>query len=351
MDKYLTFEIEDFVADEQFCRWILYPEGEEGKVFERLLESYPEKAPLLAEARRLLEGLKVTEEEVKPSQISNLWARIEGSIADQQASIRPLQAEQSPESLETKEGNPKVVPFWNPARIALGIAAALALIVAIYLGTRPSDLIQYANANGAPAMKVELPDGSTAFLNAASTLAYSRSEWENGSRDLKIEGEVQFSVVKNKGTFSVQSPKGTVTVLGTEFNVFDRKDKLEVKCFTGKVKVEREGMDEKILLPKKKTNFHLGDSELKIEELSFESEVERAWTEGIFSYDNVPVLEVFEEVARQYGLELEMKVDPGKNTFQGYFERNSLEKTKESLDFALKNDFKITFETNKLIVE
>lgn len=80
-----------------------------------------------------------------------------------------------------------------------------------------------------------LPDNSQVTLNAGSQVVYSGNRF-NTRRKIQLTGEAYFKVTKGN-TFSVVTTEGTVTVLGTTFNVRSRDEKLSVFCYTGKVKV------------------------------------------------------------------------------------------------------------------
>jgi ferric-dicitrate binding protein FerR (iron transport regulator) len=84
---------------------------------------------------------------------------------------------------------------------------------------------------------VELPDGSIAFLNHNSAVAYDKAF---SSRTVEIEGEVFLSVVKSETPFVVKSQHGEVTVLGTAFNVKSQAKELEVEVEKGIVELKTE---------------------------------------------------------------------------------------------------------------
>ncbi len=65
-----------------------------------------------------------------------------------------------------------------------------------------------------------LPDNSEVVLNAGSKITYNKKNWDN-SRELSLDGEAYFKVTKGN-KFSVKTVEGTVSVLGTQFNVFAR---------------------------------------------------------------------------------------------------------------------------------
>ncbi len=64
---------------------------------------------------------------------------------------------------------------------------------------------------------ISLPDASEVNLNAMSTLSFNKSNWDD-NRAINLEGEAFFKVAKGK-KFDVITEAGTVSVLGTQFNV------------------------------------------------------------------------------------------------------------------------------------
>lgn len=82
---------------------------------------------------------------------------------------------------------------------------------------------------------VELPDGSIALLNHNSSISYAKI-FEK--RNIEQTGEVYYEVEKKNTPFSVHTPNGEVTVLGTEFNVKSDEDDLEVEVESGSVEVK-----------------------------------------------------------------------------------------------------------------
>tara|TARA_B110000902_G_scaffold121038_1_gene141837 strand:+ start:4058 stop:4972 length:915 start_codon:yes stop_codon:yes gene_type:complete len=91
-----------------------------------------------------------------------------------------------------------------------------------------------------------LPDNSEVVLNANSKISYVQKEWEK-KRSLTLKGEAYFKVQKGK-KFTVKTTVGKVTVLGTQFNVKQRKNYFEVKTYEGLVRVAYK--DTVVQLPK-----------------------------------------------------------------------------------------------------
>ncbi|MDP3441331.1 MAG: FecR family protein [Ignavibacteria bacterium] len=91
--------------------------------------------------------------------------------------------------------------------------------------------------------KVELPDGSTVWLNSGSNIRYS-SNFNKKNRSIELNGEAFFEVKKNTGKpFFVLTPFLDVKVTGTRFNVnaYDDEPFIETSLLDGKVNVILKG--------------------------------------------------------------------------------------------------------------
>ena len=128
----------------------------------------------------------------------------------------------------------------NPMRRILRIAAAIALIFAasyFYISTLDESVsTQYAERS-----EVRLPDNSEIILNADSRISYSDKNWKK-ERNVSLQGEAFFKVAKGQ-KFTVATKDGLETVLGTQFNVENRKGFFEVTCYEGLVSVMFYGLE------------------------------------------------------------------------------------------------------------
>jgi transmembrane sensor len=84
---------------------------------------------------------------------------------------------------------------------------------------------------------LSLPDGSRAEMNAQTTLY---TDFRRGRRQVRLEkGEAWFSVAKDAAhPFTVETPGGTVRVIGTQFNVRLAAGQPEVTLIEGVVAYE-----------------------------------------------------------------------------------------------------------------
>jgi len=95
---------------------------------------------------------------------------------------------------------------------------------------------------------LQLPDGSTVFLNKNTYLAYRENFNNKEERTIKMTGEAFFEVTKNVKPFIVRTDKVDVRVLGTSFNV--HSNAAEVTVQSGKVQVSDKPNKQKIILQK-----------------------------------------------------------------------------------------------------
>ena len=218
----------------------------------------------------------------------------------------------------------KVISFWR--RLAVPVAAAASIALLLWFVLMPQgEMVKHITFAGDHS-QVELPDGSIVTLNANSTIEYDKASWSE-ERKLELTGEAFFDVRKGSD-FRVQTKNGSVSVLGTSFNVFNRSNQLEVACYTGKVKVECATGSES-LTPGK---CSISDAE-RIDVVGFDAD-QKDWRTGHYSYDGASVQRVLNEVAIQYNLDIKFNEDIDRQ-FYGSF-RVSDDNSQEILSIICK---------------
>jgi len=169
----------------------------------------------------------------------------------------------------------------------------------------------------------ELPDRSKVDLNAQSTLTYYPFWWKI-TRIVKLEGEGFFEVQKGN-KFTVLSSKGSTRVIGTSFNIFAREEIYKVTCITGSVKVKSKTGYEAVLKPNSKAEIQPG-GEIKVSD-NIETYPEVSWKRNIFLFTATPVVQVFREIERQYGVVINAQPD-NSSLYTGNFTKDqSVEET------------------------
>jgi ferric-dicitrate binding protein FerR (iron transport regulator) len=164
---------------------------------------------------------------------------------------------------------------------------------------------------------IELPDHSKVALNALSSIQFNIKNWD-GNRFLKLDGEAYFMVAKGK-TFAVQTESGTVTVVGTQFNVKQRENYFEVTCFEGIVEVTSDTITRKLLA---------GDTYQILNGKFTQGKIVASapkWRENRSEFEAIPIKEVLSELERQYNIQVTFKNININRLFTGEFVHNNLE--------------------------
>ncbi|MFD2915925.1 FecR family protein [Psychroserpens luteus] len=206
------------------------------------------------------------------------------------------------------------------------IAAILVICFGFYFYTTTLDTTSHTIAS--QQKSIVLPDASQVQLNAMSTITFNKSNW-NDSRSLTLNGEAFFKVAKGK-KFDVNTTIGTVTVLGTQFNVKQRNDYLEVTCYEGKVGVYSE---------EKETTLLPGDTFLIIDGKYIATEKENlshpSWLDNKSTFKSIPYKEVIAEFERQYNVSIEFNNINDSQNFTGSFTHNDIEIALKSITLPL----------------
>ena len=178
-----------------------------------------------------------------------------------------------------------------------------------------------------------LPDESEVTLNAMSQLAYNKKGWDK-ERKLSLEGEAYFKVKKGS-TFSVETPQGTVTVLGTQFNVFSRKNQFNITCYEGLVSVAFS--DTLVKIPAGNYITIENNKIVNNESLALNAPT---WVNNESSFENVLVTDVLAEFKRQYPVTIHTELNLNKR-FTGSFTHTNLTVALRSICDPLQLDFTI----------
>lgn len=223
--------------------------------------------------------------------------------------------------------------YWSAA--ASIVLIALLTTVYFYQST-PSQIV----AAKGQLLEYTLPDGSNVTVNADSKISFSESGFAK-HRTLNLEGEAFFSVQKGK-PFVVKTKTGSVEVLGTTLNVYSRDNELSVSCLTGKVKASANNQSV-ILMPGEKADLVSGTLQ---KTTNIQTDQMAGWRSGEFHFDNLPLISIFEEIERQFNVEIATKGLENR-FFTGSFSNKNLNEVLETvclpmhLDYEIKNGNKI----------
>ena len=202
----------------------------------------------------------------------------------------------------------RIVSLWRPLAVAAGIAAVLCLGAALYSGYKfqdanrflsQSDVTTLASTRGTGTQAI-LPDGTTAHLNAESSLRFNRS-FGRKFRDVTLEGEGYFEVAPDAGKpFRVHAGNTCVTVKGTVFNVRSYADEPEisVSLIEGSVLLSAPS-GEVTLQPGTCGVVSREDGQIRLEKAS---QSVSGWTKGKIVFTDKSIPEILAAIQRNYGV-------------------------------------------------
>ena len=225
----------------------------------------------------------------------------------------------------------KVMPL--KTRTILKYAAVLVIMLSVSYITFFNDAEKFTTAI-AQTETINLPDNSEVVLNSQSVLTYDKSDWEK-DRLVKLNGEAFFKVTKGK-TFRVESSNGIVEVLGTQFNIKQRKDYFEVLCYEGSVGVDHLGKN--YVLTKGKSYRWIKN---KVIELRNFNQKNPSWLYEESSFDNVPLWQVIDEIEVQYNVSVISESIDFDIPFTGSFTHQNLNVAMQSVTIPLKLSYKV----------
>ena len=148
---------------------------------------------------------------------------------------------------------------------------------------------------------ITLPDNTTVWLNAGSTIIYPE-EFIGRFRQIFFTGEGHFSVAKNKEKpFIIKSNESSIEVLGTQFNVqaYPDDNKIETTLCEGSVNVT-DGELGVTLTPSQQAVYSKVTQALTTRKVDVR--LYTAWKEGLFVFENKPLEEIMNTLSRWYNI-------------------------------------------------
>jgi len=234
----------------------------------------------------------------KYQKIKNYTAHLEVGNLDENTMLSNI--------LSQKKTAPKVVPLYKKWMFKAAAIFVLALGITFAMKVFVSET---ETADFGKKTSFTLPDNSEVVLNSGSEIKYKKWNWDN-NRHLELKGEAYFRVAKGK-KFEVQTPLGKVTVLGTQFNVKTRKNRFDVVCYEGRVKVNY--ANTQILLTQGQSVRFENGKQVKITVNSAKPE----WMDNQICFYKENIRSLLDEVERQYNIKIELNTKDTISLFTG----------------------------------
>lgn len=314
--------VEDLASNESFIDWVKQSDPEAVKYWDLYIAAHPEIKEKVDRARALVLNLKAAEETGDNSaQVDAMWAKIQERVeaAEQPLPQRAVPGRVWAMALASILFIGVSVVFWFQSR-EIGGGSPFAY------NQQGDDFVEEINDTEQP-REVRLEDGSTVVLESKSKLKYKKGFSKDSLRQVYMLGKAFFNVTKNPyKPFIVHSNDIVVKVLGTSFHVEspENSEKVLVSVKTGKVSVsapmhvvknstKRDGV---ILLPNQQVTYERKSHQF---EKTLVESPEFLGTTAIapkdFTFENVPIAEVFQTIEAAYGVEIIFNEEVMKNCY------------------------------------
>ncbi|MDA6070386.1 FecR family protein [Flavobacterium sp. AC] len=272
-----------------------------------------------------IEDLKQSEDLQTLEKIAHYATHLNAPTVDTDAAFQAFKARgHSEKKLKTRTLN--FTPFYRAAAI---LVVALTSAYFLFHATTISFETKIAETKS-----VILPDHSEVILNSASKLSFNEKKWPE-KRELTLKGEAFFKVKKGQ-TFSVNTAAGVIEVLGTQFNVKERKNYFEVKCYQGLVSVTYQ--NKTVKLPPGKTFRVLNGNIETVDDFVVQKP---SWLLQESSFDKIPLTQVIAEMERQYNISIKVEAVDTTKLFTGSFTHTNKQIALESVTIPLQLSYKI----------
>lgn len=319
MKDFRLFEITDFVMDEDFSRWVFDNTPADNEFWNNWLNQNPDKHLVIAEARKILQSLKIQDEPLSEQKVDAEVERLLQTIR-----LQPQQQQQQARIFRTSFK-------WYTAAAVI-ILSFVGILYVIKGSDRLTDkdrymykaqvssrhLVENINTSDQKA-KITLPDGSSVLLAPESRISYPNNFDSLSTRDIYLSGEAFFSVVRNpERAFRVFSNEIITKVLGTTFTVrsFEKDSIIQITVKTGKVSVYTQASNNstKEIASKKLGGILLTSNQQLVyaktgqtfQKIIAESPaiIAPEIMNQKMGYEDVPLEEVFNQLSKAYGIDI-----------------------------------------------
>lgn len=321
VEKYLQYDIDDFIQDDSFINWVLSDQSPDADMWEQLQAHSSDLQHNILKSKQIVLALnQVDHSGLMSNMEEELWGNIDQEIS-------------APKGREIK-------PHFSKHLLRLAASILLLVSTGFYLLNSNSfnqdkkhstnqEWNNIENTDGI-SMHILLPDNSQVILEPFSSLKYP-THFTQEQRTVFLKGEAFFDIQRDTlRPFLVYANETITKVLGTSFRIkaYEGQETVEVDVKTGKVAVYAKvasdkkqpekriilQTDEEIIvpLPNKKlevTPNHRVVFDRKVEDLTrritpIPIVIKEIESLPQVSFKNEPVAKVFHAISQIYGVEL-----------------------------------------------
>lgn len=271
---------------------------------------------------------KSVENKLYYTQLKNIWQNSHPAFNPDEIDVITAEARVMNKISTRRWTHAPVIIWWQRIAAILILPVIMMMGYLLYNQTSDKTAIAYQEITSpfGISSKVDLPDGSTVWLNSGSKLKYP-VVFASDVRNVYLSGEAFFKVHSDKShPFIVATDHVKVRATGTQFNVEAYKSDsiTAVTLVEGKVNVDFNCGSKEELLPNQRivlnsisNNYQLVETDAKRWGL---------WKDGVLAFRNEPLEDVFKRIGRTYNVDIKVN-DPvvARQLYRATFEGESFE--------------------------
>lgn len=237
----------------------------------------------------------------------------------------------------------------NLSRIAAILFVPLALAFLYYLYNQNEAISQTISTPLASKTTFVLPDGSTVWLNAGSSIKFPQT-FSGNARTVVLTGEAFFDVKRSKHPFLVKTSSFTVKVLGTAFDVMAYHNEMPtVTLERGKVMLTTRSDKDVFLKPGQQAIVDTLRQTISLENV--DTKLYSAWIHHQLIFKNEPLNNVVKRLERWYNIQIDIN-DPSllNKRMTASIEFESVREVMELMKLALPISYKYDKDLRKLVI-
>lgn len=284
LSNYEAYTLADLINDEAFILWVLQPDETADLFWQNIQHTYPALSPTIEDAKKIALSMRFETDEFPVTEKQQLWQNIAAKTISNKKTGR-------------------IIPMWYHYAAAAVVVGILCCIGILYSVNQKVNIeTPYGQLKN-----ITLPDGSIVTLNANSKIKYDKNWDKNEIREVWISGEAFLKVnhlhktgaIQKHERFIVHTGAVNVEVLGTSFNVNDRRGRTEVALLEGKISLDLKTGETRplILAPgdiAEYANGKLVKKPINVAEYA-------SWKDGKLYFRNVQVAKIFDYFEDIYG--------------------------------------------------
>jgi transmembrane sensor len=340
--SYSSYSVEDFIADEEFIKWVKNPDEQSNTFWNSWLTKNPHKQSDVARAREIILLLDIKSIEPQEGKFLETWEKI------------LERTEENSDHLMVTPHDSELATVKQPLTWFYKVAAAIAMLLVAFAGYTAFQTFNKTTIRTSygESRTLFLPDSTKVTLNANSSISFNKTKFES-NREVWLEGEAFFAVVHklNNANFGVHTNELELEVLGTRFDVNSRRGTTKVILEEGKVRLDmnRSRLSD-IIIMKPGDLVEVSKEAQSLSTKSVDPLEYISWRNNLLEFNAMPISEIANMIEDNYGYKvLVLDEQIGEKKFTGSASADNLEDLTEKLSKIF--NLKITQENNEIRIE